>query len=302
MLFERYCAGKRLTAEERAEIADLVANAAAAAEANQLKLTSPPAHAVNPRTGLAHPLAHYAAKLEVSVRTIKRWLADGVKARKPCPLDRLEEFAAWYQATHPQQSLHSRVALQLEQLLARGNAPDPAPGVQVENPSIGGDVEVKEGGAASASVTAPAPGPARPLLALADVASITLEENLSKLKVIHAANVQLLERAFREGTQVEVDARQRNVERSARMVIEAQAALNEHLRELGDLMPREEVKRELLRVHGAMAQSLVGQLVQLGIHRERALSVVSTWFSHLRQSRFGATTMPELHPPAASAA
>jgi hypothetical protein len=86
------------------------------------------------------------------------------------------------------------------------------------------------------------------------------------------------------------------------MLIDAQSSLNEHLKQLGDLMPREEVKRELLRVHSAMAQSLVGQLVQLGIHRERAITVASSWFGHLRQSRFAATTVPELRPPEASAA
>jgi len=223
-----------------------------------------------------------------------------VKARRACPLDNLAAFAAWYQAVHPQQSLHNRVALSLERLLAPP-APDSTPvGVEVKNPVSSAHAEMKEGAPDAGSTAAPqAAGPARPLIMMGDVAAITLEENLNKLKTIHAANVTLLERAFEQGSQAEVDSRQPNDERSARMLIEAQNAFNDHLKQLGDLMPREEIKRELLRVHGAMAQSLVGELVQLGIHRERAITVVSAWFSHLRQSRFAGATVPELRPPAA---
>lgn len=301
-LFERHCEGARLNSDERAEIADLITAADKGARANDLTLEPAAPVALNRRTGLANPLQHYADLLNVGLRTVKRWLADGVKARDACPLDDLPKFAAWHKRTHPDRTLEVRVALSIEQVIAAAAAKStqPAPaGAQVVNADSIPPAEGKEGEPLAPTA---AEVKARPSIILGDIAAITLDENLRRLNSIHSANMQLLERSFREGSQSEVDARQRNVERSAKMLLDAQTALDEHLKARGDLMPREEIKRELLRVHSAMAASLVGQLVQLGIMRERATSVADSWFGHLRQSHFAATTAPELRPPVSAAA
>jgi hypothetical protein len=297
-LFERHCNGARLTSDERAEIADLIYQAATAGRADELKLDASPPHAVSRRTGLAHPLQHYADLLDVGLRTVKRWLADGVKARVACPLDDLVKFPEWWKRVHPHRPLDSRVALSIERASQPLSAAVTASQVQVST----AEASATEGKETEPPPPATKPEPARPLITLGDIAAITLEENLVKLKTLHAANMEVLERAFKAGSQSEVDARQRNVERSANMLLGAQTALDKHLKERGDLMPREEIKRELQRVHSAMAQSLIGLLVGLGIHRDRAISLADTWFGHLRQSRFAITTAPELRPPTASAA
>lgn len=293
-LFARYSDGARLTREEKAEIADLVSEAEAKAKENDLRLEAGEVHQVNRRTGLRHPILHYAELLEVGPRTVKRWLATGIKAQRACPLDDLTKFRAWWAAVHPQRALETKLAVTLDRLLTSAAPVAAGEGVKVENtdPTSTEKNEVPATGGAAP----------RPALALSDVAAMTLEENLEKLKLIHAANVQLLERAFQQGSQSEVDARQRNVERSARMLIEAQTSLNDHLKQLGELVSREEIKRELLRIHTAMAQSLVGLFVQCGVHRERALMHVSSWYSHLRGSKFATATQPELRGPVESAA
>ena len=276
----------------------MISAADEAARANTLRLESPPPYAVSRRTRLEHPQLHYAEILGVALRTVKRWHIAGIKARDACPLDDLAKFAAWWDRLHPGRAMDANVSLAVERALAAtpptaaahsaGSSSSPAPTSSSVTPA-----------------TPPAPAaadPARPLITLGDLAAFTLDENLLKLKSIHTANTQLLELAFASGTQAEVDSRHRNVERSAKMLIAAQTALDEHLTHRGDLLAREDVKRELIRAHTAMAQSLIGLLVQLGIHRARATTVADTWFAHLRQSRFAATTAPEILLPAASAA
>jgi ribosome modulation factor len=308
-LFDRHCDGARLTADERAEIADLIEAAEKSARANDLTLDTSPPSKLSKRTGLAHPISHYAELLDVGLRTVKRWLAEGVKARDACPLDDLAQFAAWWDRVHGGRAMDCHLAVALERALQPKTAAAPDSGItgaQVENSDRASAGESKEGGPAAGAPTPPAapakPEPARPSIALGDMAALTLDENLVKLKAIHSANVQLLERAFQAGTQAEVDARQRNVERSAKMLLDAQTALDEHLKQRGDLIPKEEIKREFLRVHTAMAQSLIGMLVQLGIQRDRATTLADSWFGHLRQSRFAATTAPVLRVAVATAA
>jgi hypothetical protein len=298
-LFARHADGARLTAAERAEIADLVASADAAATANDLKLEPPPAHAR--RTGLAHGLQHYAELLGVGLRTIVRWHVEGRKAKDYCPLDDLEKLGAWWARLHPGRALDVRVVLAVERILD----PVGAQVAEVISPNVIGD---SKGAGRAAGEAAGEAEPARPGIVLDDVAAGSLDQTLHTLGRIHVANTQLLERAFRSGSQAEVDACHRNVERSAKMLVSAQASLDEHLKRRGDLVPREEIKAELLSLHSAMAQSLVGQLVKIGLLRDRATQFVDTWFRQLGQSRFAATTAPDctnvsaMRPPASAAA
>jgi hypothetical protein len=308
-LFERYCDGARLTADERAEIADLLASVDSGAKANQLELQSSPPTKVSTRTGLEHPIQHYADLLGIGLRTAKRWLADGVKAGDACPLDDLAKFSAWWARVHPGHALNYRVAVAIENVLKgkpASSASSGAGGAQVENRVRDTTTEAKGGAVAESSAPAgPGAGaaePAKPLLALGDVAGITFEQDLARAARIHAANMELLERAFASGSHAELDDRQRKAERSQRMLHVAQTAFDEHLKQRGDLLPREEVKRELLRYHTAMGQSLVGMLKQIGLSQEAALLKADSWFGHLRQSRFAASTAPELRPPAAATA
>lgn len=308
-LFEKHCDGARLTADERAEISDLIGAAEKSARANQLELEPSPTSKINKRTGLAHPIAHYAAQLDVGLRTVKRWLAVGVKARDACPLDDLPQFGEWWKRVNPGRAPDSRVAVSIEKAIKANASTGTVAGdrgAHVENREQLLDGASKEGappaGAAPAATKPLAVEPSKPLLALGDVAGITFEQDLSRAARIHAANMELLERAFASGSHVELDDRQRKAERSQRMLHVAQTAFDEHLKQRGDLLPREEVKRELLRVHTAMAQSLVGVFVQVGVARERAIALCDSWYGHLRQSRFATATAPELRPAAATAA
>ncbi len=304
-LFEKHCDGARLTADERAEISDLIGAAEKSARANQLELEPSPTSKINKRTGLAHPIAHYAAQLDVGLRTVKRWLAVGVKARDACPLDDLPQFGEWWKRVNPGRAPDSRVAVSIEKAIKANASTGTAAGergAHVENREQLLDGASKEGAPPAGAAKPLAVEPSKPLLALGDVAGITFEQDLSRAARIHAANMELLERAFASGSHVELDDRQRKAERSQRMLHVAQTAFDEHLKQRGDLLPREEVKRELLRVHTAMAQSLVGVFVQVGVARERAIAICDSWYGHLRQSRFATATAPELRPAAATAA
>lgn len=305
-LFERHCDGARLTADERAEIADLIAAGEKSAAENNLTLEPAPAARINKRTGLAHQLQHYADLLEVGLRTVKRWVSDGVKAKDACPLDDLAKFGAWWKRVHPGRSLDSRVALSIERVLRpRPVAAKASGGTEAEVVSaIASPRGGQEGAASAVGSVPPVPTaePPKPLIVMDDVAAITLEQNLARLKTIHAANMELLERAFKAGSHAELDDRQRKAERSQRMLLDAQNALDAHLKQRGDLLDREATKRELLRIHTAMAQSLIGLLKQLGITHDRALRIGDTWLGHLRQSRFATDTAPVLNPPPSVAA
>jgi hypothetical protein len=133
-LFERHCDGARLTSDERAEIADLIASSEKHAMANDLKLEPAPPTRLNKRTGLAHPLQHYATLLDVGLRTVKRWAGDGVKAKDACPLDDLARFADWWGRVHPGRALESRVALSIERVLNAAKVPLATSQAQVANP------------------------------------------------------------------------------------------------------------------------------------------------------------------------
>ena len=87
----------------------------------------------------------------------------------------------------------------------------------------------------------------------------------------------------------------------AKMLGDAQKAYDAYQQSRGELVILADVKKDLLRVHTAMAQSLVSVLVGLGISRERAMSAADSWFKHLRESRFATGTAPELAKAAAPA-
>ncbi|AKC83777.1 hypothetical protein IMCC26134_15115 [Verrucomicrobia bacterium IMCC26134] len=130
----------------------------------------------------------------------------------------------------------------------------------------------------------------------ADMVAGTIEENLQRLQIIHSANLTLLERAFAGSEEADIINRQRNAQRSGDMLNAAQRAFDEYQRARGDVVPIAEVKRDLLRIHSAMAQSLLAIVEDLGIPRIRCVSAVDAWFRMLRESAFFSDTQPATAP------
>jgi len=81
-----------------------------------------------------------------------------------------------------------------------------------------------------------------------------------------------------------------------------QPGRGEHPSRRGDPSPGVWSQPDSLRRPPWRGQSLVGRPGESGRLEERATTVADSWFGHLRQSRFAATTAPELRPPVATAA
>lgn len=227
----------------------------------------------------------YAAFFGKGLRTVKRWAAIGRAKADPCPFDEPRRLPEWWQR-NMEYSMPADV-------LAICIRPPPT-----EGPSAAADA----GALGSIPVpTEPAAGN-RALINVSDLAAIGLKENVERLSKIHRANLELLEKAFGGSSDAELQLRQRNAEKSARMLSDAQRNYDDYQKAHGELVVLADVKRDLLRVHTSMAQSLVSVFVGLGIHRERAISSVDSWFKHLRESKFAGGSAPELRPPTASAA
>lgn len=152
----------------------------------------------------------------------------------------------------------------------------------------------------AAPATPPTPGapqlppspPGSPLLQASDMAGGSLEDNLRRVSSIHAGNLALLERAFLGTNEAEITGRQRNAKLSGEMLQSAQKSLDDYRRERGDVVPIADVESEGIRIHSAMAQSLLGIVIDLGVPRERAVPAIDAWYRMLRESRFFAQTVP----------
>lgn len=251
-----------------------------AAGAPSASAGSPEAAPVVKRCRYLRTYDHYATVYRKGLRTVKRWVAIGKQAGDLCPLDEPERLPAWW-AKHMQYSMPADVlAICLPKPPPQPPGPPGPPGAPGGASEAGGRTSVDVGG----------------------LAAIGLKENLERLSKIHRANLDLLEKAFAGASDSDLQLRQRNAEKSARMLSDAQRAFDEWQKTSGESVTLADVKRDLLRVHTSMAQSLVSIFVGLGISRDRAISSVDTWFKHLRESRFGGGTMPELVRPGPAAA
>jgi hypothetical protein len=230
----------------------------------------------------------YAKFFGKGLRTVKRWGAVGKAKGDPFPFDDLPSIPAWWSRCMEYSIPGDVLAICLGKAEASSAAAGGGAPAEAKPPA--------DSSAAGAGVSA------RQAINVHDLAAIGLKENVERLSKIHRANLELLEKAFGGMSDTELQLRQRNAEKSARMLSDAQRNYETYQKEHGELVELLEVKRELLRVHASMAQSLVSIFVGLGINRERALSSVDTWFKHLRETRFASGTAPELRPPTASAA
>lgn len=280
-LIRRWAEGGKLTPDEMAEVHPILPA--------QI-LASTPAEIcphVRTRTKLLKAYEDYAKFFGKGLRTVKRWAAVGKKKGEPFPFDDPPSVPAWW-ARNMEYSIPADV---LAVCTGTGSsiAPPDAAGLPPPTDPV-----------APGAKTDPPSG--RHAINVQDLAAIGLKENVERLSKIHRANLELLEKAFGGSSDTELQLRQRNAEKSARMLSDAQRNYEAYQKEHGELVELADVKREMLRVHASMAQSLISIFVGLGIARERAISSVDTWFKHLRETRFASGTAPELRPATASAA
>lgn len=290
-LIRRWASGGKLTPDEMAEVHPILPA--------EVLATTPAAICPHVRTRYQKTFEDYAEQLGVGLRTVKRWAALGRQAGEQPPFDDLAAFPAWY-------AKHMPYAIKASVLAICTGAKRPGSGSATGSATTGAEVlDEKPGGEKTSDSTPGGRTDAssnRAAINVHDLAAIGLKENVERLSKIHRANLELLEHAFGGSSDTELQLRQRNAEKSARMLSDAQRNYDSYQKEHGELVELSEVKRELLRVHSAMAQSLVGLFVAHGIHRDRAITAVDTWTKHLRETRFAAGTTPELRPPSAAAA
>lgn len=225
----------------------------------------------------------YAQRFGVTTRTIKRWVSAGKEAKDECPLDAPKQLPAWWDR-------NMQYAMPVKVLAACNDPQNTKPAAAEKSVSQTSQEDKTKAGAAPASE-----GQRRESMELGKLESVGLVENLVAIGRIHRANLELLDKAFKTGVdEAELQLRNRNFEQSSRMLAQAQRLADEYQQSRGDLVSIEDVKREFLRVHMSMAQSLVGLLVSLGVTRERAVRATDTWFRHLRESKFADGCAPEL--------
>lgn len=267
----------------------------------------------------ARGYAAYAADIGISLRTIKRWVARGKIVADPFPLEELETACTWWarhQRNTPPAELVAASArakranstatagADSASLSAGATSPAASPIAPSLIASGSAPASGSPGSAPSASNSphqASASNSPQPLMADADMVAGTVEQNLHRLHIIHSANLTLLERAFAGSNEADIINRQRNAQRSGEMLNAAQRAFDEYQRARGDVVVIAEVKRDLVRIHSAMAQSLLSIIEDLGVPRSRAVASVDAWFRMLRESAFFADTHPEPAPSPAPA-
>ena len=276
-LIRKWSTGGKLSREEMAEIHTILPPAVLAAT---------PVVTVAPGTNLRYSRNYddYARAIGVSLRTVKRWSARGKQVGELFPFDELGTALDWWHRHMKQSAPAELVHAVAEAKRATPAAATPAPSAAPPAPP-------------PASPVPPGP-PAPALIQAGDLTVVSLEENLRRVSKIHAGNLALLERAFLGTNEAEITTRQRNAKLSGEMVQGAQKALDEFRRERGDVVPIADVKTEAVRIHSAMAQSLLGIVIDLGVPRERAVVAIDAWFRSLRESRFFTATEPQLLAPA----
>jgi hypothetical protein len=277
-LIRKWSGGGKLDREEMSEIHTILPPAIIAAP----PLPAPPSPGA--RVKHAKTLAEYAPEIGVSERTLKRWNSHGKKVGELFPFDNLALALDWW-TRHMKNSPPADLVNAVAQAKRAAEKP-------TSLDSTGPEPSAKLP-AAPASPAIPL-AQAAPLLSASDMTGGSLEDNLRRVSAIHAGNLALLERAFLGTNEAEITGRQRNAKLSGEMLQSAQKALDDFRRERGDVVPIADVKTEGIRIHSAMAQSLLGMVIDLGITRERAVPMVDAWFRMLRESRFYAETVPAI--------
>lgn len=260
-------------------------------------LLGEPEPAGSTRRKSAKGYRHYAAVIGVSERTIKRWVSVGKKARAHFPLDDLTQALAWW-------SRHMRNSPPAELVAAAAKSTPAAAPCSAAAPAATQPATTSQGKTTGKSPAASKPPtdapPAVPFFRAGEMSTISLEENLRRVSLLHNANLDLLERAFLGSNEAEVMSRQRNAKLSGDMLGAAQRAFDDYQRARGDMASIPDLKSDLFRVHTAMAQSLVTHFIAVGATRDRAVAEADIWFRQLRESKFFSDTLPELTAPPTS--
>lgn len=296
-LFARWSQGGRLSKDQEAEVADLIA--AAKGETAPLALESPP---VAPASEYLHGYRWYAdsanldiwepdTSIESRIRCIKRWVKAG-RERTPQdfpPFDSPTQLGGWLRRVG-QRDLKKR-----DRIFAMA-APPPVPG---EVPAS------KNSPPPQPPKVAPPPSPPPITYDLDKATALSALDNLEKFRRLTGAAYQLYADALLKGTS--------DVDQRHRAYLAASAELRkiekdtEELREArGELIPRDTLVAELRRIHTAMAGSLRSALTERRgqpLTPELEAEIITIFFRPLRTGDFGlAETTPPGAEPAPAAA
>ena len=284
-LIRKWATGGKITREEMAEIQPILPPDI---------LAAPPVVDGPPSSRLKYNRDYisYGAQIGVSERTIKRWAAEGKKVGELFPLDDLANALNWW-ARHKKNSPPAELVNAASAAAKRGATPSEAATAPATAAPAGNRGQPKTGAGGAEK-----PEDSTPLIDRGSMAVISLEENLQRISKQHRANLDLLDRAFGGSNEAEITSRQRNARLSGEMLKDAQKSLDEYQRARGDVVLISEVKAEGFRVHSAMAQSLLGVVIEMGVTRERAAIGLNAWYRQLRESRFFADTAPVIEAPA----
>lgn len=292
-LFARWSQGGRLSKEEEAEIADLVAQAKGepvlALEATPAAV---PGTYKQSYRWYAETLDFWpeGTSIDSRVRTIKRWVQAG-RTHQPRadfpPLDEPTQLAAWMGR------VMQRDLRKWDKLRAMGTPP-PVPGEVVP---------AKNSATTQPPKSVPPPAPPPTTFDLAQAPAFSAVDNLDKFRRLTGAAYQLYADALLKGTP-DVDQRHR-----AYLAASAELRKNEkdteELREArGELIPQDRLVDELRRVHTAMAGSLRAILADHDVPPDTSAKIITAFFRPLRAATLGlaGAIPPEAAPPATAAA
>lgn len=218
-LLHKWCAGRYLTLEEKAEIAHILPETVANRHPS-----------LSSRKEFKEKYEVYAERYGYDVRSIKRWVRTGKEAKKPesPPLDQPELLALWW-AKH----MHNAVPAKLAALAAAISPMDrssPATPQAVDPDSIGAD-------------TPPLP-PSDPIN-LSDIDSTSSGLASGQAARLVAAAYQKLAAAYASGDDSQIPMWQTRWEKAQEALRKATVSDVEIAKANGDLIPRREVIVEI---------------------------------------------------------
>jgi len=247
-LFDRYSKGARLSRAEMEEIRPFIERSGPPPAADPPRAAGTAAdfrlEAEEPR--FQRPYKEYAAALDVSERSIKKWVQKGRAAKDLPPLDDLPRMAEWYERV-----MNHRPPAFLLSWAEKKTAPAPA---------------------SEARPAAPAPPQvlADASIDLDLIVPKSLEEQVEGLRRAEAACYMQLQRALTAGDASLISSRQAVYQRACETLRRAEKTLHDIQVQRGDYVLKADVAadmttfaRSLNSLHRTMAARVLEQLADL---------------------------------------
>jgi hypothetical protein len=222
--------GQVLTADQMAQVSDLVP---------PRLLANPPA----PRLGYRHEQVHYAGVYGCDLRTIKRYVGLGKKARRPCPLDDPAAMPRWWEEVKAIGLIKQAVSQHILDAAAKAPPPAVSPGLLAPAGS-----SAAPGASVPAAPSVALPG-AGTKVDFGNLRGVGLEAAVRELEIQLDANQRALREAMERGeNDIIVSKRKKHFEDTLDLLRKTEDSLQKLQAARGDLAPVSEFRSDLTTI------------------------------------------------------